>query len=333
MSTPGGTRGASVPWSCVARDDWRIEEFCRSLTAAAPATVAAYRRDVRQLTEWLERSQLGSPADVTRLHLRRYVAHLTTRGLAPRSIARKVASTRRYFGWASRSGFVGVDPAAGLGAPSGGGRLPRVLKSAELSTLLDGPDDAPVDEDDVHEGDSDGPLQDRPLRDVRDQVIVELLYGSGLRVAELCGLDLDDVSLERREVRVLGKGSKERVVPLSDPAVWALGEWLGGARREFLAEVAPDADSARAPAPVLVNMRGRRMGPRDVRRVLDRRSAEPTHPHALRHTFATHLLDGGADLRIVQELLGHADLGTTQLYTHVSRERLRRVYDQSHPRA
>jgi site-specific recombinase XerD len=204
------------------------------------------------------------------------------------------------------------DPAVNLSAPSGDGRLPRVLHDAELDVLLDTPP-AKVSADDP------------PVR-VRDDAVLELLYGSGLRVAELCGLRPVDLDLDRRTVRVWGKGSKQRQVPVSVPAAEALRSWLAFGRPAMATTETPvDA--------VFVNRTGRRLQPRDVRRILDHRAASPTNPHALRHTFATHLLDGGADLRAVQELLGHADLGTTQHYTHVSKERLRRVVDSTHPRA
>jgi len=158
-------------------------------------------------------------------------------------------------------------------------------------------------------------------RRLRDDAIVEVLYGSGLRVSELCGLNPKSLDLNAGTVRVWGKGDKERIVPLSGPAVVALQRFL-------------DSNSATKRGDVLFrNQRGNQLTPRDVRRILDRRAAAPTHPHALRHTFATHLLDGGADLRTVQELLGHADLSTTQIYTHVSKERLQRVHRSSHPRA
>jgi site-specific recombinase XerD len=161
---------------------------------------------------------------------------------------------------------------------------------------------------------------------LRYQAVVELLYGSGVRVAELCALRPGDVDLPRRLATVWGKGSKQRQVPLSEPSAEAVAAWLVRGRPAMTTPESPD-DA------LLLNRRGRRLTPRDVRRILDRRAASPTHPHALRHTFATHLLDGGADLRAVQELLGHADLATTQLYTHVSKERLRAVYESSHPRA
>jgi site-specific recombinase XerD len=259
---------------------------------------------------WAERLGLRAPVDVERTTVRRYLAFLATRGFARRTIARRASALRRYFGWARRVGAVTSDPTAGLSAPRGEGRLPRVLHPDELRTLLD----------EAGAGGPDGG------RDLRDTALLELLYGSGLRVAEAAALDVDDLDLAGRRVRVWGKGGKQRLVPLSEPAVDALQRWLADGRRELATEASPAAA-------VFLNRRGRRLTPRDARRVLDRRAAAPTHPHALRHTFATHLLDGGADLRVVQELLGHADLATTQRYTHVSKERLRSVFDATHPRA
>ena len=223
--------------------------------------------------------------------------------LARASIARKAAALRCYFSWQVRQGHLQSDPARSLRAPSGGGRLPRVLSSGEVTSLLDVPIGTPVDR--------------------RDVAVLELLYAAGLRVSELCGLDRGDIDLRGRTVTVLGKGGKQRRVPIHDAAVDALAAWFDGGRDDM------DGPSEAA----FVNRRGARLGPRDVRRILDRRSASPTHPHALRHTYATHLLDGGADLRVVQELLGHASLATTQVYTHVSKERLRAVYGDTHPRA
>jgi integrase/recombinase XerC len=287
-----------------------VEEFARSLTAAAPSTVEAYRRDLAAFVTWAERLGLNTPGDVQRTTIRRYLAYLATRGFARRTIARRASALRRYFGWARRVGALTNDPTAGLSAPKGEARLPRVLHPDELRSLLD-------------EAGSAGP---EGARDLRDTALLELLYGSGLRVAEAAALDVDDLELAQGRVRVWGKGGKQRVVPVSEPAADALRRWLADGR----GELATDASPAAA---LFLNLRGRRMTPRDARRVLDRRAVAPTHPHALRHTFATHLLDGGADLRVVQELLGHADLATTQRYTHVSKERLRSVFDASHPRA
>jgi site-specific recombinase XerD len=291
---------------------WRQDEFIRSLTDVAPSTVVAYSRDIGAFITWAGRTGRDGPEGVDRLLLRRYLAYLTTRRYARRTVARKVAALRRYFTWLRRDGTMDVDPSVRLSAPAGDGRLPRVLTMTELDTLLDNPR-APV-------------RQDPETIRLRDDAVLELLYGSGLRVAELCGLSPGDVDSRRRLVKVWGKGSKQRQVPLSEPAADAIKAWLSRGRSRMENDDTP-ADA------LFLNQRGRRLGPRDVRRILDHRAAAPTHPHALRHSYATHLLDGGADLRVVQELLGHASLQTTQIYTHVSKEHLRTVYQSTHPRA
>jgi len=287
---------------------WRLDEFGRSLTAASGATVAAYTSDVQGFADWAARAGHAGPDTIDRVVLRRYIAYLTTRRYAKRSIARKAASLRRYFAWAQRCGWLPDDPAATLQAPNGQGRLPRVLTAGELDQMLDG-------------ADATGQAPDWRRR--RDDAVLELLYGSGVRVAELCGLSRGDLDLRGGAVVVWGKGGRQRRVPLSGPAVEALQAWLA-------VTDAPRSDGVQQ---LFVNTRGHPLTPRDVRRIVDRRSPTPTHPHALRHSFATHLLDGGADLRSVQELLGHRDVATTQRYTHVSRERLRAAYVASHPRA
>jgi integrase/recombinase XerC len=285
---------------------WAVGAFARSLTSRSEHTVAAYASDVRGFAEWAGRLGVDGPARVQRIHLRRYVSHLNTRKLARRSIARKAAALRRYFRWATRTGLVTTDPTVGLQARGGDGRLPRVLERGDLEVLLEGP----------------SPEDEPRWRRCRDDAVLELLYGSGLRVSELCGLDVDSVQLDTATVIVWGKGAKQRRVPMSAPAVKATRAWL-----RMRDDVVADG------AAMFGNERGRRLTPRDVRRVVDRRSPSPTHPHALRHSFATHLLDGGADLRAVQDLLGHSDVATTQRYTHVSRERLRAAYREAHPRA
>ena len=283
--------------------DWDLSGFASWLAGRSPATRKAYVSDVGAFAEWMARAGVDGPAGVDRMHLRRYLASLGTRRLARATIARKAAALRCYFAWSLRQGHIGSDPARSLRAPAGGGRLPRVLSGGEVSTLLDVPAATPIER--------------------RDVAVLELLYAAGLRVSELCGLDRGDIDLRGRTVTVLGKGAKQRRVPIHDTAVVALRAWLHDGR---------DAMDG-PPEAAFVNRRGARLGPRDVRRILDRRAAAPTHPHALRHTYATHLLDGGADLRDVQELLGHSSLATTQVYTHVSKERLRAVYDGTHPRA
>ncbi len=291
---------------------WDVDDFARSLTGVSDATVEAYRRDVGAFAEWAGRAGADGPADVTRLHLRRYLAHLATRRYAKRSVSRKASAMRRYFRWCRRTGRCAVDPSERLSAPAGDARLPRVLTAEDARRLLDRPP-AAVD-DDADE-----------VR-ARDDAVLELLYGSGLRVAELTGLDVDDLDLARRTVTVWGKGSKQRQVPLSPPAVAALRRWMGEARPALATADSP-------PAAVFLNRRGKRLSPRDARRIVEHRATGPLHPHALRHSFATHLLDNGADLRVVQELLGHASLQTTQVYTHVSKERLLLVHERTHPRA
>jgi len=291
---------------------WELEGFGRWLAPRAEATSRAYLADVAAFVGWAERGDRRGPADVDRIVLRRYLAYLGTRRYARASIARKSASLRAYFSWCVRRGVIASDPARRLSAPSAGGRLPKVLSHSEIGRLLDGPRTPAT------------PLEEAIGR--RDDALLELLYAAGLRVAELCGLDLAGVDLVGRTVTVRGKGDKERRVPIHRHCAEVLGRWLAEGRPAL---VGPESPTEAA----FFNRRGNRIGPRDVRRVLDRRSPVPTHPHALRHSFATHLLDGGADLRVVQELLGHASLQTTQIYTHVSKERLLDVYDGTHPRA
>jgi integrase/recombinase XerC len=287
---------------------WSLDAFARSLSSLSARTVDAYVSDVALFAQWTARGGVSEPHAVTRTSVRRYVAFLTTRRFARRSIARKAAALRRYFRWALRTGLVSADPTVGLQVSGGSGRLPRVLDRREMDHLLD-----------------PAAVADEPeWRRRRDDAVLEVMYGSGVRVSELCSLDVSSIDLERSAVVVWGKGAKQRRVPIGEPAVSAVRAWLA---------IRHEAVSADEGSALFANERGRRLTPRDVRRIIDRRSSSPTHPHALRHTFATHLLDGGADLRAVQDLLGHADVATTQRYTHVSRERLKSAYLQSHPRA
>jgi len=296
------------------RRAWQLDDFERWLGGRSAATRRAYLTDVGSFATWAGRAGCRCPADVTRMLLRRYLAFLATRRYARASIARKAAALRCYFRWGLRRGLIGDDPARRLSAPTAPGRLPAVLTPRELTALLGEP---------ASPG-ADGTLAAALRR--RDDAVLELLYAAGLRVAELCGLDRVDLDLPGRSVTVLGKGGKQRRLPVHDRAVAAVDAWLDDGRARLAGPASP-------PGAVFLNRRGNRLSPRDVRRILDRRSPVPTHPHALRHTFATHLLDGGADLRVVQELLGHASLETTQIYTHVSKERLVGVYRRAHPRA
>jgi tyrosine recombinase XerC len=279
-------------------------------------TVLAYRTDVTSLAAFLARGgrTLG---DAEYALLRRWLAHLATRGYARSSVARKAASIRSFYAWAIRRGRVASNPASMLSQPAKPSRLPGVLKAGDAEQLAT----APADNDPVG---------------LRDRAALELLYGSGLRVAELCGLDVGDVDVEGRWVRVMGKGGKERVVPMGDFAASAVRAYLDGGRGSFLPK-----DPTGPPAAVdalFLNRRKKRMGSRDARAMVERHasrvlSGRKVSPHTLRHSFATHLLEAGADIRTVQELLGHASLATTQRYTHVSRGRLFDAYRQSHPRA
>ncbi|MDE0116322.1 MAG: tyrosine-type recombinase/integrase [bacterium] len=300
---------------------WDLDAFADSAASVSRNTAAMYCREVAALAEWLGQSSSGAspdsvhhagPGEVDLRAIRRYLAHLSTQGYARKTVARKASSLRRYFRWAERTGRVAADPTVGATVPIRERRLPRVLRSEELDTLLEQPRAAVVD--------------DSRARCQRDIAVLELLYGSGLRVGEVCAIRAGDIDWERRRLTVKGKGSKQRIVPLSEPAAAALLEWMADGREEM-------ADPSVAGDAVFVNLRGRPMNTQAVRRLVDRRASVKTNPHALRHTFATHLLDGGADLRQVQELLGHTDLGSTQIYTHVSRERLRSVVEDSHPRA
>jgi site-specific recombinase XerD len=296
-------------------DMWHLEQYEQALVASSPHTRAAYLNDVRQFAEWAGRGGTGTPEGVDRLVLRRYLAYLDTRGMARRTIARKAAALRSYFRYLRRSGFVPGDPARGLTAPKGAARLPRVPRSSEATDLLDGVGDAASESGEAVTA--------------RDAAVLELLYGAGLRVSELCSLAPDDCDLRGAMVTVVGKGSKVRRVPLGEPAVDAIATYLEHGRPVL---AGPDTP----PHAMFVNRRGRPLGVRDARRIVERYplpDGRVLHPHALRHAYATHLLEGGADLRAVQELLGHADLATTQLYTHLTKDRLRAVYDATHPRA
>jgi tyrosine recombinase XerC len=286
-------------------------------------TVEAYRRDLTQFLQFAGRAGVTDPGRVEPLLLRRFLALQRTRGLAAASIARKAAALRAGFRFLARRGLVPDDPAAGLGAPRGPKRLPVVLKQRQVDRLLAEPQ--PVD----------------PIG-LRDRAILELLYATGIRVGELCGLRLGDVDLAADTVLVLGKGAKQRMVPFGEPARDALLDYLANGRAAMLPGADQPPPSTRSSGgdrdALFFNRRRRPMTQRDVRGMLERyrvAAGAPagTSPHTLRHSYATHLLEGGADLRAVQELLGHVALTTTQTYTHVSNERLRRVYEQAHPRA
>jgi site-specific recombinase XerD len=300
-----------------------VDEFLASLGAYSPQTRRAYEHDVREFVAWAARGGCPEPRGADRRVLRRYLAFLSTRGFARRSIARKVAAVRGYLRYLHRTGVIDADPGRALRAPKGHARLPRVPPSRETIALLD----AAAERVEQLPEEMDDDVASALAR--RDHAMLEVLYGAGLRVAECCGLRLSDCDLDRGLLTVLGKGSKVRRIPVGTPACDALRDWLSHGRPVL---ATPDSP----PDAVFLARRGGPMSTREAHRVV---AAHPLadgrrlHPHAFRHAYATHLLEGGADLRAVQELLGHADLATTQVYTHLTRDRLRAVYDATHPRA
>lgn len=280
-----------------------------------PHTVRAYTSDVSRLLGYARQQGASSLGDLDLTDLRGWLALEGREGHARSTVARRAASARVFTAWAAKRGLIAADPGDRLATPSSPRALPGVLKQSEAAALLDVAELAADDGDPVH---------------LRDRLALELLYATGMRVGELVGLDLDDVDAGRRTVRVLGKGAKERVVPYGAPTQRALDDWLDRGRPHL---VTPGSGPA-----LLLGARGGRLDPRTAREVVHRmlrhvEGAPDLGPHGLRHSAATHLLEGGADLRSVQEILGHATLATTQIYTHVSVERLRATYEQAHPRA
>jgi integrase/recombinase XerC len=281
----------------------------------SPNTVAAYRTDLRQLATFLARNR-SSLSLADHPLLRRFLAQQHTLGYARASIARRVGAIRTFYRWAVTAERIGKDPALLLGRPKVVNRLPTVLRPQEAAGLAEAPP----------------PVRDDPLEwaiALRDRATLELLYGSGLRVGEVAGLTVDRVALGRRRVLVLGKGSKEREVPISEYAAEAIQAYLGLGRPEMASEGSRH---------LFFNRRRHPFSERDIRSMVQRYGAtllpgRRVTPHTLRHSFATHLLEGGADIRAVQELLGHASVATTQRYTHVSRRRLFEAYERAHPRA
>jgi site-specific recombinase XerD len=275
---------------------------------ASPATLRAYAGDLEQLERWLDMAGIA-PQDADARTVRRYAAHLATLRYAPATSARKLSAVRGAYQWMRDRGAVERSPAALVPGPKRVRTLPATLSGAEIERLLDG---------------SWGPAP----RDLRDRVLLELLYGCGLRAAEACDLDLGDVRLDAGSVRVTGKGGHQRVVPLGGAAAAALERYLARGR--------PRLAGAATSSRLLLSVRGRPLHPSDVRRALaralERAGIAARSPHALRHTFATHLLEGGADLRSIQHLLGHASVGTTQVYTHTSIRHLRTAHARAHPR-
>ncbi|WP_232832709.1 tyrosine recombinase XerC [Curtobacterium sp. YC1] len=290
----------------------------RSARGLSEQTVRAYANDLDQFVEFAARHGVEHVGDVGLELLRDWLWEADQRGLARSTIARRSASVRAFTRWASETGVTPTDAGVRLRAPKGGAHLPRVVSADQVRAMLDG-------------------LGARAATDdpsaLRDLALVELLYAAAIRVSELVGIDVTDLDRGRLTVRVLGKGGKERVVPFGVPARDALEAWLERGRPALAARAEGAASTA-----LFLGDRGARLGVRSAYRVVARLLGDlpgegPSGPHTFRHTAATHLLDGGADLRAVQELLGHASLGTTQIYTHVSSARLREVYRTAHPRA
>jgi len=281
---------------------------------AAPRTRRAYGLDAREFASWAAAQGLDPPGIAPR-QVRRFVAWLSERGAAPSTSARKLAALRSLFETQRRHGLIAQNPADLVSTPRRGARLPRVLSAKEAARLLDS---IPAD----------GPLS------VRDRAMLELAYSSGLRAEELVSLQLGDVDHDGEQLRVEGKGRKTRVVPVGEPAMAALRTYLDRARPALATTSAPPGVGE----PLFLSRSGRRLSTSDVRRRMRRwttraSTAGEATPHSLRHSFATHLLDGGADLRAIQEMLGHASVSSTQIYTRVESARLRSAYARSHPRA
>ncbi|GAB2989055.1 tyrosine recombinase XerC [Amycolatopsis acidiphila] len=313
---------AALP-AAVARLLGEYERHLRLERGLSEHTVRAYVGDIVSLLGFLHRDygaddDRAALADLDVAVLRAWLADQRSSGAGRTTLARRSAAARTFTAWARRQGALEVDPGARLVSPRAHRTLPAVLRPDEAGEVL--------------QASSAGAAELDP-EGLRDHAVLELLYATGVRVSELCGLDLGDVDFPRRVVRVLGKGGKERVVPFGVPAERALRSWLDTGRPAMV------AGAARADAEALfLGVRGGRLDPRAVRRVVHDAvgsvpGAADMGPHGLRHTAATHLLEGGADLRSVQELLGHATLATTQLYTHVTVERLKAIHDRAHPRA
>ena len=288
-------------------------EVERSLSAH---TIRAYLGDLESLLTYLETIGVADISQLELVHLRSWLANQQIKGGARTTLSRRAVSVRLFIKWAVKNRYLAKDVAATLATPKGHRTLPEVLEIADAKVAMDSLATRAAEEE-------------TPIS-LRDVAIVELLYATGARVAELCGLDLSDIDYDRQTIRVLVKGNKERTIPLVNPAMKALNAWLKDGR-----DLVKNLQSENA---VFLGARGKRIDQRTVRTVVYNalqaiEGIERMGPHALRHSAATHLLEGGADLRTVQEILGHASLATTQIYTHVSTERLQKAYKQAHPRA
>ena len=279
-------------------------------------TIRAYLGDLDSFFEHLEKLDVTDFSKLELSHIRSWLANQQVKGGARTTLSRRAVSIRLFTKWATKKGYLAKDVGATLATPKGARTLPDVLNVVDAGLAMDALATRVAEED--------GPLSKR------DCAMVEVLYASGARVSELCGLDLQDIDYERNTIRVIGKGNKERTIPLGNPAMKALDTWIKSAR--------PLIASDKSGTAVFLGARGKRIDQRTVRTVVYEalsalEGVERMGPHGLRHSAATHLLEGGADLRTVQEILGHASLATTQIYTHVSPERLQTAYKQAHPRA
>ena len=279
-------------------------------------TIRAYLGDLDSFFEHLEKLDVTDFSKLELSHIRSWLANQQVKGGARTTLSRRAVSIRLFTKWATKKGYLAKDVGATLATPQGARTLPDVLNVADAGLAMDALATRVAEED--------GPLSKR------DCAMVEVLYASGARVSELCGLDLQDIDYERNTIRVIGKGNKERTIPLGNPAMRALDAWLKEGR--------PSLAGDKSDRAVFLGARGKRIDQRTVRTVVYQalealEGAVKLGPHALRHSAATHLLEGGADLRTVQEILGHASLATTQIYTHVSTERLQKAFKQAHPRA
>jgi len=279
-------------------------------------TIRAYLGDLDSFFQHLARLDVTDFATLELAHIRSWLANQQVKGGARTTLSRRATSIRLFTKWATKKGYLTKDVGATLATPKGARTLPDVLTVADASLAMDAMA--------ARVGEEDGPISKR------DAAMLEILYASGARVSELCGLNLEDIDYARSTIRVLGKGNKERTIPIGNPAMRALEAWLKNGRDSLAG-----ANSERA---VFLGARGKRIDQRTVRTMVYEalqaiEGAEKIGPHALRHSAATHLLEGGADLRTVQEILGHASLATTQIYTHVSTERLQKAFKQAHPRA
>lgn len=293
---------------------WQIEEYIWSSSRLGDTTKELYETDISSFVEYCGSAGLEVPNQVDSGVLKAYIAYLFQQGNSRRTIARKLSALRSYFRFLVRRGAVELNPTEGFSVGKVEAKLPRVLSRLDADRLMTA---------------SGKPGTPHYLTS-RDNAMCELMYGSGLRVSEVSKLDLGDIDLVRGSVRVMGKGGKERIVPMNGTCVDVLREYIDVARNQMIEALGGKFCGSRSA--LFYNQVGLRIGTRDIRRVLDARSSNPVNPHALRHSFATHLLDGGADLRVIQELLGHSRITSTQVYTHVSKDRLIQVHEQTHPR-